>query len=217
MHCTEAKPKQIERGAPLRQAARTSALVLRSRHASLTGWPARPCGPQPRKHHKPDAAQAGICWHQYKAHWRCCPSKLICSMSRAVTTSSAARHMSVVSSQHSSHNGKSHVPRVQCVAMLPHCHMCFPLAAMPCGLTRLHGRQQGLAVCIQRRARVPAHVHIDRKDDARRERPGVGSFARDDNLLEKAWHGTAALCMFELLYMAWEICTRYLYEHKQRS
>ena len=35
------------RAAPLSQAARTSALVLRSRHASLSGLPAKPCEGRP--------------------------------------------------------------------------------------------------------------------------------------------------------------------------
>lgn len=58
--------------------------------------------------------------------------------------------------------------------------------------TRLHGRQQGLAVCAHWRARGPAHFRVDRKDDARQERPAVGALARDHNLPEDAWQGTGA-------------------------
>ena len=48
------------RSAPRRQAARTSALVLRLQHASLIGWPARSYGQQPQEHHAPSAALSGL-------------------------------------------------------------------------------------------------------------------------------------------------------------
>ena len=53
VHRRHAHVQARSAGAPLRQAARTSALVLRSRHASLNGWPARACSPQLQDHHTP--------------------------------------------------------------------------------------------------------------------------------------------------------------------
>ena len=43
--------KRAMQGAPLRQAARTSLLVLRSLNALLAECPAKPCAPQLEMHH----------------------------------------------------------------------------------------------------------------------------------------------------------------------
>lgn len=78
-----------------------------------------------------------------------------------------------------------------CTHTSPSNPLCSLLLVTLNGLTRLHGRQQGLAVRAHWRARRPAHIRVDREDDARRKWPAVGALARDRNLPGDAWQGTA--------------------------